>query len=83
MSVPLTKHQSGLGFGIIVAGGGAADEHGGATVPAEGVLKDAGHFAVTVGHVTFLKGSVCECVWWGGEKNYIHEENRKKITLWS
>lgn len=55
MSVPLSKHQSGLGFGIIVAGGGAADEHGGATVPTKGVLKDAGHFAITVGHMRFLK----------------------------
>lgn len=63
MSVPLSKHQSGLGFGIIVAGGRAADEHGGATVPAEGVLKDAGHFAITVGHMSFLKGSG------GAEKN--------------
>lgn len=55
MSVPLSKHQSGLGLGIVVAGRRAADEHGGATVPTEGVLQDAGHLAVTVRHVSFLQ----------------------------
>lgn len=55
MFLPLSKHQSRLGLGIVVAGGRAADEHGGATVPTEGVLQDAGHFAVTVWHVTFLQ----------------------------
>lgn len=55
MSLPLSKHQSRLGLGIVVAGGRAADEHGGATVSTEGVLQDAGHFAVTVRHMSFLK----------------------------
>lgn len=53
-SVPLTKHQSGFGLCFIVAGGRAADEHGRATVPTQGVLQDTGHFAVPVGHVTLL-----------------------------
>ncbi len=55
MYLPLSKHESRLGLGIVVAGGRAADEHGGATVPTEGVLQDAGHFAVTVRHVSFLQ----------------------------
>lgn len=56
--LPLSKHQSWLGLSIVVAGGRAADEHGGATVTAEGVLQDAGHFAVTVRHVSFLQDRV-------------------------
>lgn len=55
MYLPLSKHQSRLGLCVIVAGGRAADEHGGATVPTKGILQDAGHFAVTVRHVTFLQ----------------------------
>ena len=53
--LPLAKHQSRLGLCVVVAGGRAADEHGGATVATEGVLQDAGHFAVTIRHVRFLK----------------------------
>lgn len=53
-SVPLPKHQSGFGLCFIVAGGRAADEHGRATVPSQGVLQDARHFAVPVWHVTLL-----------------------------
>lgn len=56
MSVPLSKHQSRLGLGVVVAGRRAADEHGGAAVPAQGVLQDARHLAVTVRDVSFLQG---------------------------
>lgn len=54
-TLPLAKHQCGFGLHVIVAGGRAADEHGGATVAAHGVLQDACHLAVTVRHVAFLQ----------------------------
>lgn len=54
-TLPLAKHQCGFGLHVIVAGGRAADEHGGATVAAQGVLQDACHLAVTVRHVAFLQ----------------------------
>lgn len=53
--LPLAKHQGGFGLCIVVAGGRATDEHGGATVPAQRVLQDASHFAVTIRHVGFLQ----------------------------
>lgn len=77
MYLPLSKHQSWLGLCVIVAGWRATDEHGGATVPAEGVLQDAGHFAVTVRHVTFLQERYRE----KGrreEKRIIKEEERER-----
>lgn len=55
MTLPLPKHQGGFGLGFVVAGRRAADEHGGATVPTQGVLQDAGHFAVTIRDVGFLE----------------------------
>lgn len=53
--LPLAKHQGGFGLHVIVAGGRTTDEHGGAAVPTQRVLQDAGHFAVTVRHVGFLR----------------------------
>ena len=58
MYVPLSKHQSRLGLCIVVAGGRAADEHGGTTVTTKGVLQDAGHLTVTIRHVSFLQERV-------------------------
>lgn len=57
MYLPLSKHQSRLGLGIVVAGGRAANEHGGATVSTQGILQDAGHLTVTIRHVSFLQES--------------------------
>ena len=53
--LPLAKHERGLGLHVVVAGGRAADEHGGATVPTQRVLQDASHLAVPVRHVGFLE----------------------------
>lgn len=54
--LPLAEHQGGFALHVIVAGGRTTDEHGGAAVPTQRVLQDAGHFAVTVRHVGFLRG---------------------------
>lgn len=76
----MSKHEGRLGLSIVVAGGRAADEHGGATVPTEGVLQDAGHFAVTVRHVSFLqereggRGGWMRC---GGGKD-VERRSREK-----
>lgn len=52
----MAEHQGGFALYVIVAGGRTTDEHGGAAVPTQRVLQDAGHFAVTVRHVGFLRG---------------------------
>lgn len=53
--LPLAKHQGGFGLCIVVARGRTTDEHSGATVPAQRVLQDPSHFAVTVRNVGFLQ----------------------------
>ena len=45
---PLSEHQGGFGFGLIVGGRRAADDDGGSTVTAQRVLQDTGHLAVSV-----------------------------------
>ncbi len=95
LSLPLSKHQSRLGLCVVVAGGGAANEHGGAAIPTQGVLQDAGHFAVTVWHVTFLRQREGEEGGWmrrrGGGREGGRENNKKggrgkedpdKKTIW-
>lgn len=48
VSVPLPKHQGGPGLSVIKGGRRAADDHGGPTVPSQGVLQDPGHLTVPV-----------------------------------
>ena len=52
---PLSEHEGGLGLGLVVDGRRAADDDGGATVPAQRVLQDAGHLAVSVRNMGFLQ----------------------------
>lgn len=56
--VPLSKHEGGLGLGLVVDGWRAADDDGGATVSPERVLQDPSHLTVSVRHVGFLKDKV-------------------------
>lgn len=48
MCPPLSEHESGLGLRLVVGGGGGADDDGGPTVPPQRILKDSGHFTVSV-----------------------------------
>jgi len=52
--VPLSEHEGGLGFRLVVHGRGAADDDGGPTVPPQGVLQDPSHLAVSVRDVCLL-----------------------------
>lgn len=54
LEVPLSKHQRGFGLSVVVAGGRAADEHGGPAVSSQRILQDPGHLTVTVRHVSLL-----------------------------
>ena len=51
---PLSEHEGGLGLGLVVHGGRAADDDGGPAVAPQGVLQDASHLAVPVWDVAFL-----------------------------
>lgn len=48
---PLSEHEGGFGFGLVVGGRWAADDDGGSTVTTQWVLEDTGHLAVSVGDV--------------------------------
>ena len=48
---PLSEHEGGFGFALVVGGRRAADDDGGSTVTAQRVLQDTGHLAVSVGDV--------------------------------
>lgn len=48
---PLSEHEGGFGFGLIIGGRRAADDNGGSTVTTQRVLQDTGHLAVSVGDV--------------------------------
>lgn len=48
---PLSKHEGGFGFSLIVGGRRAADDNGGSTVTTQRVLQNTGHLAVSVGDV--------------------------------
>lgn len=48
---PLSKHEGGFGFSVIVGGRRAADDNGGSTVTTQRVLQNTGHLAVSVGDV--------------------------------
>lgn len=52
MCPPLSEHESGLGLRLVVGGGGGADDDGGPTVPPQRILKDSGHFTVSVRDIT-------------------------------
>lgn len=54
MASPLTKHESRFGLSLIKYRGRAADDNGGSAVPTQRVLKDPGHFTISVGHMGFL-----------------------------
>ena len=47
---PLSEHEGGLGLGLVVDGRRAADDDGGATVPAQRVLQDAGQLGLPGEH---------------------------------
>lgn len=48
---PLSEHEGGFGFSLIIGGRRAADDNGGSTVTTQRVLQDTGHLAVSVGDV--------------------------------
>lgn len=48
---PLSKHEGGFGFSLIVGGRRATDNNSGSTVTTQRVLQNTGHLAVSVGDV--------------------------------
>lgn len=55
LAVPLSKHEGGLGFSLVVNRRRAADDDGSSTVSTQRVLKDPGHLTVSVWNVGFLE----------------------------
>lgn len=53
--VPLSEHEGGLGFSLVVNRRRAADDDGGSTVSSQRVLQDSSHLTVSVRDVGFLQ----------------------------
>lgn len=51
---PLSEHEGGFSFSLVVRRGRAADDDGGSTVATKGVLQNTGHLAVSVGDVDLV-----------------------------
>lgn len=54
MTPPLAEHERGFGLSFIKYRGRAADDDGCSAVPTQRVLKDPGHFTISVGHMGLL-----------------------------
>lgn len=54
-SVPLSEHERGLGFSLVVSSWGTADNDGGSAISSQRVLQDPGHLTVSVWNMGFLK----------------------------
>ena len=48
---PLSEHEGGFAFALVIGGRRAADDDGGSTVTPQRVLQDTGHLTVSVGDV--------------------------------
>lgn len=51
---PLSEHEGGFSFSLVVRGGRGADDYGGSTVATQRVLQNTGHLAVSVGDVDLV-----------------------------
>lgn len=54
---PLSEHEGGFSFSLVVRRGRGADDDGGSTVATQGVLQNTGHLAVSVGDVGLVDAS--------------------------
>lgn len=61
--LPLSEHEGGLGFSLVVDRRRAADDDGGPTVSSQRILQDSGHLTVPVWDVGFLDTKVNAQFW--------------------